>query len=96
MYMISPLKVEEEKRIVDNIIKDVRNLFRLRNENEAIKGKIISDVRNLFGLENEEEDYYKPVIVGNFLRNNYIEHESNGDRNKTLLNEEYLNKIRPY
>ena len=94
--MISPLKVEEEKRIVDNMIKDVRNLFRLRNENEAIKGKIIRDIRNLFGLENEEGDYYKPVTVGNFWRNNYIEYESNGYRNKTLLNEEYLNKIRPY
>ena len=27
---------------------------------------------------------------------NYIEYKSNGDRNKTLLVEEYLNKIRPY
>ena len=26
----------------------------------------------------------------------YIEHESNSDRNKTLSFEEYLNKIRPY
>ena len=26
----------------------------------------------------------------------YIEYESNGDRNKTLLIEEYLNRIRPY
>ena len=43
-----------------------------------------------------EEDYYKPVKVGNFWSNNYIEHESNGDRNRMLSNEEYLNKIRPY
>ena len=28
--------------------------------------------------------------------NNYIEYESNGDRNKTLLVEEYLNKIITY
>ena len=27
---------------------------------------------------------------------NYIEYESNGDRNKSLSLEEYLNKIRPY
>ena len=27
---------------------------------------------------------------------NYIEYKSNGDWNKTLLVEEYLNKIRPY
>ena len=28
--------------------------------------------------------------------NNYIEYESNGDRNKTLSVEEYFNKISPY
>ena len=42
-----------------------------------------------------EEDYYKPVIVGNFCSNNYIEYESKGDR-KTLSVKKYLNKIRPY
>ena len=34
--------------------------------------------------------------MSNFQSNNYTEYESNGDRNKTLLVEEYLKKIRPY
>ena len=34
--------------------------------------------------------------VSNFWSNNYMEYESNGDRNKILLVKEYLNKIRPY
>ena len=34
--------------------------------------------------------------MNNFWSNNYIEYGSNGDRNKTLSVEEYLNKIRPY
>ena len=34
----------------------------------------------------------KPTRVANFRSNNYIEYESNGDRNKTLSIEEYLNK----
>ena len=46
--------------------KDIRNLFRLRKESEAIKDKIVRDIRNL--LEHEEEDYYKPVRVINFWR----------------------------
>ena len=33
---------------------------------------------------------------GNLWSNNYIENESNGDRNKTLSVEEYLHKIRQY
>ena len=56
---------------------------------------MIRDIRNFFEHEEEKEDYYKPVRAGNFWRNNYIEYESNGDRNKTLPLEEYLNKIRP-
>ena len=34
--------------------------------------------------------------VSNFWSNNYIEYERNGDRNKTLSVEEYLNKISQY
>ena len=34
--------------------------------------------------------------VSSFWSNNYIDYESNSDRNKTLSVEEYLNKIRPY
>ena len=75
-------------------MKDVRNLFRLKKENEAIKDRIIRDIRNLFQME--KEDYYKPVSVGNFWSRNYIEYESNGDRNKALSIEESLNKVRPH
>ena len=49
------LRLEEE-----NIIKDIRNIFRLK----------IFFFRNLF--EHEEEDYYKSVIINNFHSNNYI------------------------
>ena len=55
---------------------------------------MLKDIRNI--TNHEEEYYYKPVRVGIFWSNNYIEYESNGDRNKTLSVEEYLNKIRPY
>ena len=48
----------------------------------------------LFKLETE--DYYKPIRVSNFYSKNYIKHESNGNRNKNLSNEEYLNKLKSY
>ena len=44
----------------------------------------------------EEEHYYKLKRISNFWNNNYTEYESNGDRNKILSLEEYLNKIKPY
>ena len=49
-----------------------------------------------FEYEKVEENYYKPIRVNNIWSNNYIEYKSNGDKNKILSIEEYLNKIRPY
>ena len=67
-----------------NIIKDIRNLFRLKRK------------LNYTTIEHEEKNCYRPIRVSNFWSNNYIEYESNGDRNKILSAEEYLNKISPY
>ena len=71
-----------KKQSEENIIKSMRNLFKLKKENEVIKDKIIRDTRTLF--EQKEEDYYNPIRLGNFWNNNYIEYESSGDRNKNL------------
>ena len=57
---------EEEK-----IIKDIRNLFRLKNEVKGINNIVLRYVNNLSENENEEENYYKPVRVNHFWRNNY-------------------------
>ena len=46
---------------------------------------------NLFE-DGEEENYCKPLRVGNFWCNNYIECESNGDTNKTASGEKYLKR----
>ena len=42
---------------------------------------MIRYIRNLFEQE-KKEDYYQPVRIGNFWSRNYIEYESNGDRDK--------------
>ena len=52
-------------------------------------------MRILFEQE-KEEDYYEPERVNNFQNNNYIEYESNGDKNTKLSLDEYLNKIESY
>ena len=52
-------------------------------------------MRTLFEQE-KEEDYYEPERVNNFRNNNYIEYESNGDKNTKLSLDEYLNKIKSY
>ena len=82
-----------KREIDDTTIKDIWNIFRLKKGNKTIENRIIRHIRNLFAYD---EDCHKPARIGNFWSNNYIEYESNGERNKTLLVEEYLNKIRPY
>ena len=44
-------------------------------------------------MKKKDENYYKPARVGSFWSNNWIEYESNGDRNKIQSFEEYLNEI---
>ena len=47
-------------------------------------------------LFEEQEDYYKPQRVNNYWSNNFIECESNVDKNNNLSLDKYLNKIKPY
>ena len=81
-----------KKEMDETTAKDIINLFRLNKENKSTKDRITRDIRIHF--EHGKEDYYKPVKAGKLGSNNYIEYETNNDRNKTL--EEYLSKIKPY
>ena len=50
----------------ENIIKDLRNLFRLKKEIKEIKDMVLRNIKNLFTYEKEEENYYKLVRLNNF------------------------------
>ena len=58
---------------------------------KVIKNTAFRDIKKHFA---HEEYYYNPVRVSNFHKNDHIEYENNGDSNKTLSVEGYLNKIR--
>ena len=58
----------------ENIIKDVRNLFRLE-KNEEIKDRILRDIRNLFRLDKENKAI-KELILRDF-RNIHENEEEN-------------------
>ena len=75
---------KENKAIKGIILRGVRKVFMLEKHNKAIQHIIPRDFRNLFENEEEEKNYRKPLSVCNFWSNNYIEYESNNDRNKTL------------
>ena len=96
----------------EQIIKNIRNLLRLKKEQIYTAIKYL---RKLFRLEketkpfknrilrdikkrflHEEENYHQQGRKMNFWSSNYIKYESSGDRNKALSAEEYFKKIRPY
>ena len=68
-------------------------MFLSQKKDNTIKDKVLRDIRTLFELH--EDDYYKPIRTGNASSSNYIEYESNGDKDKSLPVNEYLNKIIP-
>ena len=61
----------QKKEQVDTTIKDMRNLCRLKKEVNRVNNIVLRNIKNLSEREKEEENYYKPVRVDNFRRNNY-------------------------
>ena len=76
-------------------LKDREVKIKKENNGRLIKDVIIRDIRTLFEQQ-EEKDYYKLKRVSDFSNDNYIEYESNGDRNRNLSLDEYFSKIEPY
>ena len=96
---------EEEK-----IIKNVRNIFRLKKKQND---SAIKYIRNTFRLKKEvkgikdvvlrninnfleRKNYYKPARVNNFWSNNYMVYNCKDDKKRIPSVEEYLHRIRPY
>ena len=66
-----------------NVIKD-----------NVIKDKVLRGIRVL--VESDNDQFFNPIKVVYAFSSNCIEHESDGDNDKSLSIKEYLNKIRPY
>ena len=62
-------------------MKDI-SLYGLKNK-KGINDKVLRDMRTLH--ESDKEDDYKPIRIGNAFSSNYIEYESNGDKDKILF-----------
>ena len=78
----------------DEPIKGIRYFYKPKKKKDnGIKGEVLRYIRTLF---EPEKDYYKPVKIGNAFDDNFIEYESNGDKDKMQSIEEYLNEIKPY
>ena len=69
-----------------------KTIKEIREENK-VSDTIIRDLRALY---ESNEDYYEPKKIKSAFHDNYVEYESNVDKDKRLSIEEYFNMIRPY
>ena len=93
---------ERTKEIKDRIISDIWTTFLTQEQKKKerswrkkqlnkrlVKDRIIRDIMRLIEQPGNE-DFYKPKSVNNFSDNNYIEYDSDGDKNRNLI--KYFNE----
>ena len=93
--------IKKENSDTKKILEDIETPFESKNKTiRDMKSenydadKILRDIRTLY--ESGEKYHNKPMRTGNACSSNYIEYESNGDKDKMPLIEDYLDKIKPY
>ena len=95
---LSTTEIKETKKTLHELEESFSSLKKYYHYDD-IKFKGIRNIENLFNeaaLSIIDKDYYKPINPKSASKNNYIEYESKGDKNKNLSSEEYLDIIRPY
>ena len=99
LYEIKNKKLSESelKEIEKNLFELEESLSKLKKYYDHDDAKYIGirDVGNLFN-QSTDKDYYKPIKTKSAFNGNYIEYESNWDKDKNLSAKKYLNMIRPY
>ena len=91
--------IKKLKNLSKSKIKETEKYLFELEESLSKRRKYVDndDIENLFN-QSTNEDYYKPIKTKNSFdnKNNYIEYESKGDKDKILFVKEYLDMIRPY
>ena len=96
-YNKNLLDIEKEKNSV-NLVELVNKLIKkekYKYDRDNLDHHGIRDIENLFDNDNDN-DYYKPIFVKSSFKENYKYYESQGDKDKKLSVEQYLDMIKPY
>ena len=91
-------EIENKKNLSTQKLKEIeKSLSKLEKYYDDGDAEYIGirDIGNLFN-QSSDEDYYKPVKTKSAFNGNYIEYQSDGNKDKNLSAKEYLNMIRPY
>ena len=59
-------------------------------KNSGFDDRVLRDIRS---FSESKEDYHKPMRTGNGFSSNYIKYENNGNKEKTILINDFLIKL---
>ena len=94
------LSTQKIKEIEENLFKLEKRLsnFKKYPYQDNFEHRNIKSIRNSLNvaLSEIDEDYYRQIRTKNAFNGNSFEYESEGDKDKNLSPEEYLDLIRPY
>ena len=90
-----------KKKNYDDLVKLVKTLDKKEeykyHDRDDLDYYGVRDMENLFDNDNDNDDnYYKPVLVKTFFKDDYKYYESRGDKDEKLSVKQYLYKIMPY
>ena len=63
----------------------IKEIMKILYDLKIERHRKIKEIKKILYDSKTTEDYYKPIKINNAFKNNYIEHQSNGDKDKTLL-----------
>ena len=96
LYMVENKKgllgSKKTRKYPDELDEKIRKLYKYYHDDD-FEFRGIKNIQDLLKLP-IDEDYYKPTLVKSGYNNNYIQHESKGD--KILTVKEYLGLIESY
>ena len=93
LYNIEKRKKISSKKTNKYLDELDKKIFKLEKYQDDHEYKGIKDIKDLFN-PSIDKDYYKPVLVKSGYNNNFVQHESKGDR--ILSIQEYLALIEKY
>ena len=94
------LSDKEKEKNYDNLVELVNKLNKTEknkyHDHDDLDYHGIRDIENLFDNVDVDDDYFKPILVKSYFKENYKYYESRGDKDKKLSVKQYLYKIMPY
>ena len=88
------LSDKEKEKNYDNLVKLVNKLNKTEknkyHDHDDLDYHGIRDIENLFDNVDVDDDYFKPILVKSYFKENYKYYESRCDKDKRLSVKQYL------